>query len=272
MPFLKASRVAILAGAPAALLAAFSLPVTAENMVAHHATYALSLAPGNDNSSITSADGIMVYDLKDTCDGWATDLKMKVIISLDSGDTRTFESSQVSWESKNGKVFRFTIKNDAGPDQTTQMRGEARVDSSGNGSVIADQPVKAEAKLLPDTIFPMQQTSTLLDKAAAGETVFTANVFDGTTATQAMQESAAIGAGQKDWAFGEKFPELKGVLSYPVDLAFYLTQGADATPDTEQQVRLYTNGVSGEIDFELGPQVKIRALLDTLQLKPPASC
>jgi len=273
MPVFKAARITV---SVAAMLAAVSMPALsvsagADQLVAHHATYALSLAPGNANSSITGADGVMTYDLKDTCDGWATDLKLKVIVAFDSGDARTFESSQVSWEAKSGKAYRFMIKNDAGQDQATQLRGEARIDSGGAASVTADLPVKAEAKLPPDTIFPMTQTATLLKKAAAGETVFTANVFDGTTATQVMQESAAIGAGQKGWAFGDKFPDLKGVLSYPVDLAFYLGAGTDATPDTEQQVRLYANGVSGEIDFDLG-QLKIRALLDQLKLQPAPGC
>jgi hypothetical protein len=273
MPVLTTARVTV---SVAAALAAFGktalgAPAGADDLVAHHATYALSLAPGNANSSITGADGVMTYDLKDTCDGWATDLKMKVIIAFDSGDARTFESSQVTWEAKSGKAYRFTIKNDAGGDQTTQLRGEARIDSKGNASVIADLPMQAEAKLPSDTIFPMGQTAMLLHKAASGESFFTANVFDGTTATQVMQESAAVGAGSKDWAFGDKFPELKDVLSYPVDLAFFLTQGTDGTPDTEQQIRLYANGISGEIDFDLGG-VKIRALLDRLKLQPAPGC
>jgi hypothetical protein len=273
MPVFKAARVTVsVATVLAALsLPAISMPAGADDLVAHHATYALSLAPGNANSSITGADGVMTYDMKDTCDGWATDLKMKIIISTDGGDAHTYESSQVMWEAKSGKAFRFTIKNSAGGDQAMQLRGEARIDSSGNASVIADLPVQAEAKLPSDTIFPMGQTVTLLSKAASGESFFTANVFDGTTPTNAMQESAAVGAGSKDWAFGNKFPELKNVLSYPVDLAFFINQGTDGTPDSEQQIRLYANGVSGEIDFDLGG-VKIRALLDQLKLQPASAC
>jgi len=82
----------------------------------------------------------MTYDIKDTCDGWATDLKLKVIISFDSGEARTFETSQVSWEAKSGKSFRFMTKSGGGgggDDQNSQTRGEARIDSSGKGSVTA---------------------------------------------------------------------------------------------------------------------------------------
>ena len=203
MPVFKAARITV---SVAAMLAVVSMPALsvsagADQLVAHHATYALSLAPGNGNSSITGADGVMTYDIKDTCDGWATDLKLKVIISFDSGEARTFETSQVSWEAKSGKSFRFMTKSGAGgggDDQNSQTRGEARIDSSGKGSVTADQPVQAEAKLPEGTLFPVAQTALVLKQAAAGETFVSAEVFDGTIPTEAVQETALIGAGEKD--------------------------------------------------------------------------
>lgn len=258
------------------MLAAVSMPAGADDLVAHHATYALSLAPGNANNSITGADGVMVYDQKDTCDGWATDLKMKVILSDDSGGARTMEVSQVYWESKNGKSFRFmtktTMGDGGGGSQSAQTRGEVRVDSSGNASVVADQPVQAEAKLPTGIVFPLGQTDLVLKQAAAGETFVSAEVFDGTIPTQAVQGTALIGAGEKDWnGMGKKFPELAGVTSYPIGLAYFIGDKADSTPDSEQAIRLYTNGVVGLFDVDLGG-VKVRALLDQLKLQPASGC
>ena len=37
---------------------------SAEGLRAQHATYILSLGPNSGNSSVTGADGLMVYDLK----------------------------------------------------------------------------------------------------------------------------------------------------------------------------------------------------------------
>jgi EipB-like len=275
----QARRFAILAGAAMAVLAAMRLPSAADDLVAHHATYALSLAPGNGNSSITGADGIMVYDMKDTCDGWATDLKLKMIISFDNGDARTFETSQVSWEAKSGKSFRFLTKSGSGggdgsDGQSNQTRGEARIDSSGQGSVVADLPVQAEGKLPGGTLFPIGQTDLVLKQAAAGETFVGAEVFDGTIPTQAVQETALIGAGEKDWnGMGKKFPDLAGLTSYPVGLAYFIGDSTDATPDNEQSERLYTNGIIGLFDFDFGQGgIKIRALLNDLKLQPAPGC
>src|SRR3954467_5059320 len=109
-------------GAVLFLLSAES-PTFAADLTGHHATYILSLAPDNKNSQITGAEGLMVYDLKNVCDGWATDLKLKFIMSLESGESRSFETSQVTWEAKDGSAYRYLIKNGYGGERQDQLRG-----------------------------------------------------------------------------------------------------------------------------------------------------
>jgi hypothetical protein len=247
----------------------------ADGLVAHHATYILSLAPDNGNSQITGAEGLMVYDLKNVCDGWATDLKLKFVMGLESGEARTFQTSQVTWEAKDGSAYRYLIKNGYGGDQEDQLRGEARIDaaSGGKATATADLPTQSEAKLPDGTLFPLMHTRLVLKKAADGENFVSAEYFDGTASTEAMQASALIGPGEKDWAKlpKEKFPELAGKTSYPISLAFFLGDKADAVPDSEQTLRLYDNGVMGAFSFSLG-SIKIRAVLDSLQVKNDGGC
>jgi hypothetical protein len=213
----------------------------------------------------------MVYDLKKVCDGWATDLKFTVVMGLEGGQNHGVQSSQVTWESKDSTAYRYVIKNDYGDGRSVQLRGEAH-NAAGKVTVTADQPAQTEAKLPADTLFPLAHTRALLKQAEAQETVFTANFFDGSTATEAMQVSAVIGAGETDWpGLPKAFPALKGVTSYPIGLAFYEGDQADGTPDSEQTMRLYDNGVIGALTFSLG-SIKIRAVLDSLQLLPDSGC
>jgi hypothetical protein len=121
-------------------------------------------------------------------------------------------------------------------------------------------------------LFPLAHTRAVLKRAEAGETVFTANYFDGSNSTEPMQASAVIGAGETDWnGLSKPFPELKGVTSYPIGLAFYQGSQPDGTPDTEQTMRLYDNGVIGALTFALG-NIKIRAVLESLQFLPDSGC
>ncbi len=262
-------RVATAATVLALLLSAEN--AAAEGLRAQRATYILSIGSGNGSSSVTGADGLMVYDLKNVCDGWATDLKLKLLMGTDNGEGHGLEISQVTWESKDARSYRYVIKNGDGAGHSDQLRGEAR-NADGKITVTADQPTQSEAKLPDDTLFPLAHTRELLKKAEAGETVFTANYFDGTASTEAMQASAVIGPGEADWnGLAKPFPELKGVTSYPIGLAFYEGDQADGTPDSEQSMRLYDNGVIGALTFSLG-KIKIRAVLDSLQFLPDGGC
>jgi hypothetical protein len=200
---------------------------------------------------------------------------MKVIVSFDSGDTKTIETSQVTWESKDGHSYRYLIKNGSGAGESDQLRGEARIDAAtGKATVTSDLPAKAEGPLATGTMFPVAQTDLMLKKAAAGDDVVSAEVFDGTVPNQSMQESALIGPAQKDWSgLPKKIPELQGLNSYPVGLAYYIGDRTDAVPDSEQSMRLYENGVVGQLDFDLGEgPIKVRAVLDQLKLQPAPAC
>jgi len=264
-------RKTMVLGAAVFLLSA-EMPAVAEGLVAHHARYVLSLAPDSKNSQITGADGLLDFNLKDTCDGWATDLKMKFVMSLDSGDGGALEMTQVTWESKDGKAYRYLIKNSAAGGGEEQMRGEARINADGQVSATADLPARSEGKLPAGTLFPIAHTRQMLEKAAAGETVFTADFFDGSASNQEMQASAIIGIGEKDWpGLAKPLPELAGKTSYPIGLAYFLGEDNDGVPDQEQYLQLYENGVLGALTVSFGT-MKIRAVLDSLELQPEPAC
>lgn len=257
----------------AVFLLSAEMPVAAEGLAAHHATYVLSLAPDSKNSQVTGADGLMIFDLKDTCDGWATDLKLKIVMSVEGGDSGTIEMTQVTWESKDGSSYRYLIKNSGGGGREEQLRGEARFDAAkGKGTATTDLPTRAEAALPENTVFPIAHTQLVLQKAAEGESVVTAEYFDGTALTETMQASALIGPAEKGWSgLPKTIPDLAGKASYPIGLAYYLGEDIDGVPDQEQFFQLYENGVLGTLTVSFGT-IKVRAVLDSLKMQPASGC
>jgi hypothetical protein len=266
-------RKATALGAAFFLLSAEMPPAAAANLVAHHATYVLSLGRDSRNSQVVGADGLMVVDLKDTCDGWATDIKLKLLMSIEGGDGGTLEMTQVTWESKDGSTYRYMVKNGNGAGREEQFRGEAHIDlASGKGSVTSDLPTRTEAALPQNTLFPIAHTRLILQKAAEGESVVTAEYFDGTGSTETMQASAVIGPPEKDWSgLPKRIPELAGKTSYPIGLAYFQGAGNDGVPDQEQFLQLYDNGVLGALTVSFGT-IKVRAVLDSLKLQPEPAC
>jgi hypothetical protein len=87
-----------------------------------------------------------------------------------------------------------------------------------------------------------------------------------------VEISAAMTAAKTDWVGpGGPFPELKGQTSRRVDLAFFVEGTQEGAPDFEQSLRVYDNGVVGELTFEFGG-LQVEGILRKLEVLPDESC
>lgn len=248
-----------------AIFASFAASAQAD-LLPHRAVYTLAL--GNSGST-AGGNGLMSFEIKDVCDGWAMDLKAELALAGEDGEIHRLGWSQVSWESKDGKRYRYFTRELSDSEETSRRRGEVRRDSpDGPADVVADLPQQAEFKLPVHTMFPVQHTLALIKGDAAGESYVLANLFDGSVGNSAIEVGTALAPGSLDWAppsvsATKAFPELKGVRSFPAALAFYMSGAAEGVPDTEQSMRLYSNGVVGSLTFALG-DLKVHAVMDEL--------
>ena len=67
------------ASAPAAVPQ--GTPITAEHMAAHRAAYRLTLERARDNTQIAAANGAMLYEVLDACEGWTTRQRFTLTIT-----------------------------------------------------------------------------------------------------------------------------------------------------------------------------------------------
>ncbi|WP_368412580.1 DUF1849 family protein [Dongia sp.] len=252
-----------------ALLLGVAGPAQAD-LLPHRVVYTLAL--GN-SGTLTGGNGLMTFEIKDVCDGWAMDLKAELALAGEDGEIHRLGWSQVSWESKDGKRYRYFTRELSDTEETSRRRGEARRDSAtAPANVVADLPDQSEFVLPAGTLFPVQHTLALIKGDAAGEAYVLANLFDGSIGNEAIEVGAALGPGSLDWTPSTKtFPDLKGVRSFPAALAFYMGNSAEGVPDSEQSMRLYSNGVVGSLTFGLG-DIKVRAIMDELTPLKPEGC
>jgi hypothetical protein len=240
------------------------------DLLPHRVVYTLDL--GN-SGTLSGGSGLMTFEMKDVCDGWAMDLKAEIALVGEEGEIHRLGWSQVSWESKDGKRYRYFAREMSDGKETSRRRGEARRDTpQGAAAVIADLPKAAEFTLTAGTLFPVQHTLALIKADAAGEPYILANLFDGSIGNEAVEVGAALGPGGYDWLPpGKNLPDLRGVRSFPVALAFFISGSAEGVPDTEQGLRLYSNGVVGSLTFTLG-DITVHATLDELTALKTDSC
>lgn len=263
------SRLMTATAATFALVVALAAPAAWADLLPHRAVYTLSIGSG----AVTGGDGVMSYEIKDVCDGWAVDLKAELAFASEDGQVHRFGWSQVTWEAKDGSRYRYFMRELTDSEETSRRRGEARRPAPGAvAKVVADLPEQSEFTLPKDTVFPLEHTAALIAADAKGSPYVLAQLFDGSVGDHAIEVGAALGPGTSDW-FGpvKVAPDLAGQRSFPVALAYFITQSPEGMPDTEQRLRMYANGVVGQLVFALG-DMEIQARLDEFKTLKPEPC
>ena len=241
-------------------------------LVPHQATYELSLGDASGASPIVLAKGRLYFEWADACDGWTVVQKFRVSLVYEDGFAYNFGWSLSSWESKDGKRYRFFIRRFGDSGETGRVRGEARLLDDGSGEAVFSEPEERRMPLPNGTIFPTQHTIDVLARAQDTLTPLWRLVFDGSGDEGLFGVSAALsrrlpaGAGTQITS-----PLLEQVPSWRMNLAFYGPDESNAEPDQEQDLRLFANGIVDEMRLNYG-DFALNADLIAVEQLPGAGC
>ncbi|WP_240782590.1 EipB family protein [Roseococcus sp. SYP-B2431] len=253
----------ILRTALAALLSAALLtPAVAENepgterMLAHRAAYRLALDSVRDNASVTRAEGVMLFEVVDACDAWASRQRFTLVLSDRDGNTIETSSDYSTLEAKDGSSIRFSLTQMTEGAVTSRVAGEATLTPQG-GRAVYSEPANTQEDLPAGTILPMIHTLRALAAARAGQRIFAAPLFDGTSADGAQDTTTVIAGGWTAPQLNTNFPLLSPLGSARMRIAFFdrnaggQNSGA-GTPDYEVSMRYFENGVADELKMDFG--------------------
>jgi hypothetical protein len=255
-----------------ALGAAFSPPAPAAGMVdplPHRALYHMQiLKSGGD---IADIEGEMAFEWQDSCDGWSVTQRSQMDFLYASGEAAKVGWSLTSWESKDGKRYRFVSRELTNGELVSEFRGDADLSKNG-GEARYNKPDAHETPLPAGALFPTQHSMTLIAQAMKGDPMLWAEVFDGSDKDGLFAVSAAItplsDAERKE---ADQRPQLKGVPGWHVSLAFYAPEGQAAEPEHEQTIQLYANGVVDRMVLDYG-EFSILGTLSKIEALPKPNC
>ena len=126
---------------------------------------------------------------------------------------------------------------------------------------------EAGAKRLPaGTLFPMAHTEAILAAARTGKKFIALPLFDGTSEKGAQDSSVAI----TSWSGPRpgRWPDLSGLSSGQVHVAFFDRDAASQQPDYEVGMRYWDNGVADDLSMDFGDFVMKGTLNQLALLKP----
>ncbi|MDR3441209.1 cell envelope integrity EipB family protein [Telmatospirillum sp.] len=270
----------VFGGALAACAAADVLAAPAGfELVPHKAVYSMALNATKLGGGVTGASGAMTYKFGDTCDGWTVENRTALTFSYSDGAPVATSWDFVTWESKDGLHYRFRVRSTRDGVVSEEINGIANLDGLGKGGVAKfSQPEQKTIKLPKGTLFPTEHTVRLIENAQRGERMLERTLFDGTGTDGPFNVNAIIGkpypanANVSPAAGGSGVSAL--LLSAPswrMNMAFFVPEASEPTPDYEVSLRYYQNGVADEVIQSFG-NFSLKGTLQKLEPLPKPDC
>lgn len=241
--------------------AAGAAPVTLQP---HLGVYELSLSSTRAGAGIVSAAGRLVIEITDSCDGYAQTQRMLLRLLDVRGQEIVSDSNYTTWESRDGRVIRFSARNALNGEVNENFSGRAELAGKGEGGVVTfNDPDMPDLELQEGTIFPTEHFFQIINAALAGETILNRRLYDGSGPDGIYDTVAIVASG------GPAAPEdigsdlLADLLSWRVRLAYYMPGDLSGVPEYEIGLRLYQNGVASDLVLDYG-DFAMRATLSRL--------
>jgi len=246
---------------------------SASEFASHRAVYDMKLSHAENGGEVSDVRGEMSYEWVEACDGWTTTQKSQMKFFYQDGRAVELGWSLSSWESKDGLRYRFFVRNFTDNKATTEFKGEATLDGPGKpGVALFTSPKGLKLKLPAGTLFPTAHTFALIRHLKAGDRLLYATVFDGTDEKGLFDISAVLaGTARPNAATAELSPLVAEGPVYRVGLAFFAPGGNQSTPEHEQTLSIYGNGIVGGLTLDYG-SFTVDAALTKLEGLPAPGC
>nr|WP_249225735.1 cell envelope integrity EipB family protein [Tardiphaga alba] len=256
-------------------------PAAGVPFLAHQALYDLKLTKSRGNANVNAANGRILYNFTGSaCEGYSSDFRQ--VSELNTGEDKTTLSDlrSTSWESGDGKSYRFKIDTKMN-DDATAIDGMAERDGD-HINVKLKQPAAKEFRLDGNIVFPTEQIHRIIAAAKDGKSVLELNVYDGSdTGEKVYSTLTVIGQGiPGDRKVATPDPstsddKMKTMTRWPVTVSYYdksaKSDGGEQTPVYAMSFELYENGVSRSLVLDYNDFV-IAGAMSKLMVKDSKPC
>jgi len=267
-----------LAGFASLLLVSAASAGGPETLAAYRGVYDLQLETTSEKAAINTLAGRMVYEFNGSkCEGYTTQFRFITRIDMKEAPTRMTDQQTTTFESPDGKHFRFASKNFVDQQLTKEVIGAAVRDGKGI-TVKLTKPEDAEYAINP-AVFPISHTLQVIKNALDGKRFFRIRLYDASEdADETTETTVIIGRQQKPQP--DRETRIMGAYGnepvWPVTISYFSDRdNRDGLPAYRTSFLMYKNGITRDLVMDYG-DFSIRGKLvhfDILDRKPEtASC
>ncbi|MCE2510162.1 MAG: DUF1849 family protein [Alphaproteobacteria bacterium] len=252
----------------------FQETLAGTKLASHRAYYSAAIGEVKNTSQIVDANGGMVMELTESCEGWESVQGTRLVLLNSRGDEFLADVHYTSWESRDGLQFHFNYVHRSNGQIQEELLGRATFPARGEaGRVTFSKPSKTSLALPASVRFPTEHLLGLLEQAEAGTQIYEAPLYDGTKVDGLYDVNAFIG---KPFiakpAEGEaSLGRLAGERGWPMRLAYFPFGTGDAVPEVEISIRLLESGIAERMVFDHG-DFTIIGTLERIDWLPQPDC
>ncbi|WP_455474636.1 EipB family protein [Bartonella sp. B30(2025)] len=234
----------------------------------HRAIYDFQLDSSSNEMAILGMTGRMVYELTGSvCQGYTTRFRFISRIHIEDMPTRLTDQQTISYETGDGRTFRFNFTDKVG--QNVEQNTEGLAEHAPDGIIVKLQkPQKKEYKIAMAE-FPIMQLKSIIRHAKAGHNFYYTTVFDGANKVdKVIKESVVIGE-KKVQVFHSAEQKIKKMDEegyWPVTISYFDdAENKDGLPMYHTSFLLHESGIMRDIHVDYGT-FAVRAKLNNLEL------
>jgi hypothetical protein len=223
----------------------------------------------------------MVYELTgSTCEGYTQNMRFVTLMVNQNGNTITTDLRSSSWEEATGKRFRFNSSQFRDQKPTEATAGDAaRANTAGDVKVELTKPAKKDLSLSSRVHFPVQHSIALIKAAKTNQTIFRADLYDGSEKGEKVYDTVSFIGRQIPAGGNRQLPAVKNadaldqIPAWPVSIGYFEPDSdkADAVPVYELSFLFFENGVSRKLFIDYG-EFAIQGVLREIVFHEPSKC
>ena len=236
-------------------------------LVAHRASYTLSLAQSKGSKSPTSARGRLYYEFSGSArDGYSQVFRQMTEIQPAEGATRLSDMRSATFE--NGKDFSFYVKTISDDNAPDIVGGQAVKKKNDVLDITLNKPTAETIGVDNAVLFPTEHLKRIIIAAKAGQQMLLVKVFDGSDDGKKVYDTTTIigrpivGAADEVHVAG-----MDRMRRWPVTISYFENGKKDEDPIYTLGFELYENGVSRSLRFDYG-DFSLAGKMSNLELLP----
>ncbi len=235
-------------------LAPVALHAAGSTLVPHKALYDIDLVATRSGSQIVNISGRMFYEWTPDCEAWTTTHRFDLNYEYADSPAMHIQSDFSTYELFDGSALNFTSRRRRDGDMYQELRGQAEMEQGEEGEAVFTMPEGIAFDLTPGTMFPMDHTLELIDRARGGDKFFTATVFDGSDEEGPIEINSFIGS--KANALAQITPSkdidmsLVNTPAWNVRMAVFPVLSDEEIADYEMDMVFHENGVISDMLIE----------------------